>query len=132
MPIAWYAASPVDDAKLINAVGDPMAREAIIQAVRESQPMDHGVFFGVLRTVYGSPSIWNKTKLFQMRNVRRFQLGEEQFFPMGDNSAASADARSWRNHYVPRELLIGKALVLLWPHSPVTMTPNYHRIGLIR
>jgi signal peptidase I len=131
-PQSYLTDYPVDDAKLINAVGDPIARDAIVQAVRESQPMDHGVFFGVLRTVYGSPTLWDKTKLFQLRNVRRFQLGDEQFFPMGDNSAASADARSWRNHYVPRELLIGKALVLLWPHSPVTMTPNYHRIGLIR
>ena len=71
---------------------------------------------------------------------------------MGDNSPESLDARCWagtklrpgmtaeadawaRADYVPRDLLVGKALLVFWPHSwnaPVPFTPNFRRMKLIR
>ncbi len=80
--------------------------------------------------------------------VRRsvdFWMNEDQFFPMGDNSPASKDARLWGEKvgnppanpepFVDRKLLTGKALLIYWPHhwnSPVPFTPNFERMGLIR
>jgi signal peptidase I len=47
-----------------------------------------------------------------------FPLGEGQYLMLGDNSAASKDSRLWLDgHHVDRRLLIGKALVVFWPHA---------------
>lgn len=65
-----------------------------------------------------------------------FELGENEFFVLGDNSARSKDSRLWtsqyrvrsdyhyppqveerRPHAVPRDLLIGKAFFIYWPHG---------------
>ena len=72
-----------------------------------------------------------------------FPLGSDQFFVLGDNSAMSKDGRLWGsdNYWVPRELLIGKALCVYWPHSwnqipyldvPFPLFPNFSRMGLVR
>ena len=46
------------------------------------------------------------------------------------------DAWRWSDDsYVPRDLLVGKALVVFWPHSwnsPVPFLPNFKRMKLIR
>ena len=52
----------------------------------------------------------------------------DKFFVLGDNSAKSKDGRLWGPEYwVSRELLIGKALFIYWPHSwnkiPVRQCP---------
>ena len=47
-----------------------------------------------------------------------FALEANQFFVLGDNSAASKDSRLWlEGHHVDRELLIGRALAIFWPHA---------------
>jgi signal peptidase I len=47
-----------------------------------------------------------------------FALEADQFFVLGDNSAASKDSRLWiEGHHVDRELLIGRALAIFWPHA---------------
>ena len=72
----------------------------------------------------------------------------DQFFMMGDNSPSSSDSRLWQNlstgkymHYVPRNLLVGKALFIYWPHSfdkipgtgiPFPFFPNFSRMGFVR
>ena len=73
-----------------------------------------------------------------------FRLEPDQFFMLGDNSTCSLDGRLWNpEHYVRRELLIGKALVVYWPHSwdsirtpwgnvPFPYFPNFQRMGLVR
>jgi signal peptidase I len=89
------------------------------------------------------PSAWNRRKnLFSRRNEVIFKLEEDQFFPLGDNSPYSRDGRLWGDeHYVERDLLIGKAIVIYWPHAwriPIPFTgttipliPNVQRMGLI-
>jgi signal peptidase I len=72
-----------------------------------------------------------------------YTLKPNQFFVLGDNSARSRDGRLWGpdNYWVPRELLIGKALFIYWPHSwnkvpyvnvPFPYFPNFSRMGLVR
>ena len=58
-----------------------------------------------------------------------FELGEERFLMLGDNSPCSKDSRGWdrsdrdwdpsnRNSWeVPRSLLTGKAFYIYWPHG---------------
>ena len=46
-----------------------------------------------------------------------YELGPDQFLMLGDNSAASKDSRLWvEGPQVDRHLLIGKAMVIFWPH----------------
>jgi len=57
--------------------------------------------------------------------VLEFPLGPDQFFVLGDNSSASKDGRAWGTldeplHHVDRRLLIGRALVVFWPHAVPT------------
>ncbi len=84
-----------------------------------------------------------------------FPLEKDQFFVLGDNSAESLDARYWTDgqfgpplRYVDRDLMIGKALLIYWPHGwfqvpgtgvpcyiPVMnapMYPNFERMGYVR
>jgi signal peptidase I len=69
----------------------------------------------------------------------KFTLGDNEFFAMGDNSAKSADSRYWGP--VARNLLIGKAFYVYWPHSwdripgtsiPFPFFPNFPRMGFVR
>jgi signal peptidase I len=79
---------------------------------------------------------------FSQRRQVTFPLAADQFFMLGDNSPASSDARLWNGEkYVARELLIGQALFIFWPHSfhqipgtgiPFPFFPNFARMGLIR
>ena len=85
------------------------------------------------------PRAW---QVYSHTNAVEFTLGPEQFFMLGDNSAQSMDARLWeRDHFVRRDLLIGKALFIYWPHAltyiphtpiPVYYFPNFWRMGLVR
>lgn len=111
---------------------------------------------GGLQAAMLEPKNWDDFAGFQSRRTVAFELGEDQFFPMGDNSPESKDARCWVDprdrygvpgspdpyayhwadkNYVPRDLLVGKAIMVFWPHpwnKPVPFTPNFKRIGLIR
>src|SRR5262249_2677616 len=93
----------------------------------------------------GTPSMWQTPRgnVFDRRQDEEFRLDADQFFVMGDNSPASSDARFWVDHrYVERDLLVGKALFVYWPHPwyvgvPFTsyslpLVPNFSGMGLIR
>lgn len=109
-----------------------------------------------IQQVFTTPDQWADFPGWQTRRTVSFELDDDQFFPMGDNSPESLDARCWAGSkrqinlprrinedawkwwdksYVPRDLLVGKALVVFWPHSwnsPIPFTPNFKRMQLIR
>ena len=79
-----------------------------------------------------------------------FTLGENEFFVLGDNSPKSADCRLWdrpgianngqsyRAGIVPRDYLIGKALIVYWPSwfrpfgtSSLVFIPNIGQMRFI-
>lgn len=89
-----------------------------------------------------TPELWSFFSGF--RKVE-FELGEGQFLALGDNSGESRDSRLWAGEgigpEVPRDLLIGKALFIYWPHSedripgtgiPFPFFPNFKRMHVIR
>ena len=90
--------------------------------------------------ILADPTAWEQTELFASRRSVQFQLNADEFFPMGDNSPQSQDARMWPTppapgHSVPRRLMIGKALMVYWPHTwnrPVPFTPNLSKMRLIK
>ncbi len=92
--------------------------------------------------VFADPQSWATTALFDARREDvQFVLGPDDFFPMGDNSPQSQDARVWTGRFpqappsVRRDLLTGKALLIYWPHAwrrPIPFLPNFRRMGLIR
>jgi len=81
-------------------------------------------------------------RAFDQARYVEFVLKDDQFFVLGDNSARSKDSRLWESeHYVHRDLLIGKALLIYWPHSwhripgtpiPFPFFPNFARMGFVR
>jgi signal peptidase I len=103
-----------------------------------------------LAEFFSSPEAWD---VFKHRRQVDFHLAADQFLVLGDNSAESMDSRLWEQrvpqYYVDRDLLIGKALVIYWPHSWDTMPgteglpmlpngmwfpcfPNFARMGAVR
>ena len=46
------------------------------------------------------------------------QLGDDEFFFLGDNSPVSLDSRGWKSPAVPRRLLVGKPLMVHLPSKP--------------
>lgn len=97
---------------------------------------------GRIQEVFRDPTQWLTSGLFADGNRRHeeFALQPDQFMPLGDNSPQSYDARYWfstydPHHYVERDLLIGKALLIYWPHTwnrPLPLLPNVSRMGPIR
>ncbi len=94
---------------------------------------------------WSSPEAWHpagRPSPFEERRQVTFELAKDQYFMLGDNSPMSLDARLWDDHkYVERDLLIGKALCIFWPHSfnhipgtriPFPFFPNFSRMGFIR
>lgn len=80
-------------------------------------------------------------------------LADGQFLMLGDNSSASKDSRAWGHpddgpFHVDRRLLVGRALVIFWPHAipaawnvPLRLGgwevrlpcwPNFGRMGFVR
>ena len=73
-----------------------------------------------------------------------FELQEGQFLALGDNSAESKDGRLWgsegHEYFVERDLLIGQAIWIYWPHSldkipgteiPIRLFPNFWRMWFV-
>lgn len=108
----------------------------------------------LLRDVYyiatrtNDPEARNGSDLFSHDFINApaesFTLSADQFLVLGDNSPRSADSRFWPRHeyYVKRELLVGKAVYIYWPHAlPIPglpdrpwfqLIPNVARMGFVR
>ncbi|MGE0755809.1 MAG: signal peptidase I [Pirellulaceae bacterium] len=101
-----------------------------------------------VNAVMANPASWSSTRLFAARRSVTFELAEDQFFPLGDNSPESRDARLWSEvsaepgqmyppPYVDRDLLIGRAVFIYWPHAWrwhtdwLPLIPNVGRMGRI-
>ena len=77
-----------------------------------------------IRQLFTDPNTWS---IFSTRKSQEFKMDEDQFFVMGDNSPESEDCRLWTRQgkrgakpggpYLDRQLLIGKAVCVFWPHS---------------
>ncbi len=95
-----------------------------------------------------NPELWNTDvgiEFFQKKKgsfepMFKLERGaspeQAQFLPMGDNSPRSLDGRVWDGeNYVERDMLIGRAMLIYWPHTkntPVKFFPNFGRMGFIR
>jgi len=105
----------------------------------------------IIREIMTNPTKWtgdNAKRFFSLRrNLKKpmFTLGfgkgdnrdKDQFFPMGDNSTRSSDARVWpkNNRFVERDMLIGRAIYVYWPHTlnePIPFFPNFAKMKFIR
>lgn len=96
-----------------------------------------------LEFVFKNPDTWDEEAAVRLFTEGKgssepmFFLEEDQFLPMGDNSPASSDGRIWDgDRFLGREYLIGRAMLIYWPHSlnrPIPyFTPNFGRMGFIR
>jgi len=87
-----------------------------------------------LATFLSTPSKWEEFD--NMKSVE-FNLGADQFLALGDNSPRSQDSRLWAPIYkceetVRRELLIGEAVFIYWPHSWFFPIPAFKDMELVR
>ena len=87
--------------------------------------------------ILSDPNKWPNA--FDSDYYVEFALEADQFLALGDNSAKSKDSRMWGedglNYFVKRELLIGKAFYIYWPHSwdrPLPFFPNFRRMHFVR
>ena len=99
----------------MNQSGDlsPAGVTALAAEVRVSR-------LRILRDVFyiSAHDIGARAGEFIERPRLEFPLEADQFFVLGDNSAASKDSRLWvEGHHIDRTLLIGKALAVFWPHA---------------
>ncbi len=105
-------------------------------------PVDYVLDLQQQPAAWGSSSAikFFETKKGQTSPMFQLQAGatrdKDQFLPMGDNSPQSADGRIWEGpKYLERDLLIGRALVVYWPHTlnkPIKYFPNFGRMDFIR
>lgn len=88
--------------------------------------------------VLSTPELW---KDFGKTNTVEIVLGKNEFLMLGDNSAKSQDSRLWTTSGIPpgvhRNLLIGEAVFVYWPHgfripgTRLALIPNVSKVRFI-
>lgn len=106
---------------------DPGAKEENLgrlqQFIMSQQATSHDWY--VLEDYFRFPEVWQPGDLFDRRRSEIFELKQDQFFPMGDNSPSSKDARLWEgDSYVERNLLLGKAFLIYYPQGQIPGFPG--------
>ncbi|MHC4645839.1 MAG: signal peptidase I [Planctomycetota bacterium] len=99
---------------------------------------------------YASKRYANNSESGRATEGRPFELADDEFFVLGDNSPNSEDSRWWssqgkgnnetayRQGIVPRDYLVGKALFVYWPSGfrphrgfPIGFIPNIGQMRFI-
>lgn len=75
-----------------------------VHATFENIKIFHDIFYTNL-----SPDAWGTTQ--------SIQLGEKDYFMLGDNSRNSNDSRIWK--FVPEKNIVGKAFFVFWPLNTI-------------
>jgi len=99
-------------------------------------------------TIHHNPELWETSAGVELFSAKKgnteplFRLekgatpSQDQFLPVGDNSPRSLDGRIWDGpNYVERELLIGRATFVYWPHTlnkPIPFFPNFKKMRFIK
>jgi len=144
--VPQWSLADAGDAEPIGIGSDGLAMKVdhvrvlrdIYYVANDADQGEYGVGHAI-ENLLSSPERWSETNFFEKRMPALFGLESDQFFPLGDNSPASSDARMWAGGgdewYVNRQLLIGKAVLIYWPHywnAPIPFFPNFGRMRLIR
>lgn len=92
--------------------------------------------------VLSNPETWES---IGERRAAEFPISEDQLFVMGDNSPFSMDARLWMvmqgdstfpnqpgGNYLERQLLVGRAISVVWPHPWHFVLPSFTDMRRIR
>ncbi len=119
----------MDDVELLRRVSQSFSTEHVADYCSrfypdEDQSRLSQKFWLQRDLLYSTPSLWQKSPVFSSRRFVEINIGDEEYFPMGDNSAASADGRSWARP-LPRDLMIGKAVSVFWPHVWMSPIPTF-------
>lgn len=77
-------------------------------------PLDKSKFF--IKRIEGLPGETVKY------NGQELKLGDNEYFVLGDNTMASSDSRIWGP--VEENLIVGRALVRLWPITKLDLLPG--------
>jgi len=119
-------------------------RDVYYIAVKNAPLTDYGRYMDAMSQIpdLSDPPQW--AGAFSARNMKHvfFAIKEDQFLALGDNSAKSKDSRLWaQDHFVGRDLLIGKALYIYWPDTryklrlprfALPVFPNFAGMGFVR
>jgi len=114
----WVDGRPLN----FGAAGDypPPDREKFDKtSVDKNEPARIGAVGGVTVTKL---QLWrdlyyHNNEEYQTGNVETHYVQPGHYFCLGDNSASSADGRSWG--LVPERLMLGRAVVVYWPLSRI-------------
>jgi len=123
----WIALENYDDRVVARVDG-----EAVLSYDYEGEPaLRHGVRFGAHNALVEWDRIVIDRDIYYANVPRdgaarpQHELGDDEYFVLGDNSPASSDSRRWRDPGIPEENLIGRAFFVFWPvHQMKWLTAN--------
>jgi signal peptidase I len=112
-----YDLPPIAEATLADRSPAAIGAEGVGLTVSHLKVL-RDIFYIAMPSGYDGHDEWGKIE---------FELGPDEFLMLGDNSPSSKDSRLWESHdpndplrkeyFVRRELLIGKAMFVYWPHA---------------
>ncbi|MBI2507034.1 MAG: signal peptidase I [Candidatus Niyogibacteria bacterium] len=133
MPIRLYIAQPfivsgesmaptfssgdylIIDELTYNFIREPQKDDVIVFRY----PLDPSKFF--IKRIVGLPG----EEL--VVDGKEWQMGNDEYFVMGDNNIFSLDSRSWGP--LPRENITGRALLRLWPATTFAYMPGQRQLA---